>query len=349
MTLSENAIDFLIEKGNIAVKYRALRDLYNNPRSDELAKLQEELICSERAVKLLECLKNRKEYHGATLYAVENSLNMLVDMGFQYGIGFSEFDKVVKTLAQEVKNWKIDESHVLGHLSHMVVVPFLVRAGFCDEWISDFLIDRICTIHDFVAQDSYDIYDDISVYKGIPKSFQNRPIIRPELYEKGKMKFPLEHDIYGFAYLMPKLSSALQEKVNDIISYILDDRFQVVKDGYGLLSDKKNYWAMGWDPKPINLRRDYCYNPILLKMDLLSRFSVAVDSAWFNQALELINQYADTKGIYHFPKNFLAEKDSCWILGNHMGFGENRRQRDALTIEGTLRALLIYGNILALC
>lgn len=344
MASYENAIDFLLEKGSIAVRYRVLRELCNHSDTNDLTKLQEELIHSERAVKLITCLKNRKEYHGATLYAVENSLNMLVDMGFQYGRGFSEFDEVVKALTEEVKNKPINHNHVLGHLSHMVVVPFLLRAGIRDEWIIECMIDRICTIHDFVSQGSYDIYDDMSCYKSIPKSFQNRSIIRPELYENGKITFPLEHDIYGFAYLMPELSSDLQGKVNDIISYILDDRFQAVEEGYGLLSDKKNYWAMGWDPKPIDLSKEYRYNPLLLKLDLLSRFPAASNLEWFMQALELMNQYADKNGIYHFPKSFLTEKDSCWILGNHMGLGENRRQKGALAIEGTFRALSIMNN-----
>jgi len=92
MAINENAIDFLLDKSNVAIKYRVLRDLCDNSNSKDLIRLQDELINSERSIHLLECLKNRKEYHGATLYAVENSLNMLVDMGFQYGKGFEDFD-----------------------------------------------------------------------------------------------------------------------------------------------------------------------------------------------------------------------------------------------------------------
>jgi len=131
-----------------------------------------------------------------------------------------------------------------------------------------------------------------------------------------------------------------------ILFIYLDSRFQAIKDGYGILADKKRYWAMGWDPKPTDLRKDYRCNPILLKLDLLGRFSVAANSEWFTQALKLINEYTDESGIYHFPKSFLTEKDSNWILGSHMGLGENRRRKDALTIEGTFRALVIMKNIL---
>jgi len=42
-----------------------------------------------------------------------------------------------------------------------------------------------------------------------------------------------------------------------------------------VLSDKKKYWAMGWDPKPTDLTKEYSYNPLLLKMDLMSNFPIA--------------------------------------------------------------------------
>ncbi len=343
--MNNQVIDFLFKESNVAIKYRVMRDLCKNPNPNELNKLQNELIHSERAVHLLTYLKNHKEYHGATLYAVENSLNMLIDMGFQYGQGFSEFDDIVKSLSDEAKNRVINENHVLGYLSHIVVVPFLLRAGIREKWLLTFTKDRIDTIYDFIIQKDYDIYDDLSEYKRIPKSFQNRPIIRPFLYKNGKIKVPLEYDIYGFSSIMPELSSEYQDKINAIITYILDDRFYSIEDGYGVLSDKKNYWAMGWDPKLMDLNKEYRYNPLLLKIDVMSNFSSASNSIWFAQALELMEQYVDEKGLYHYPKSFLTEKDSCWILGNHMSLGENRRQKNSLILEGTCRTLLILSKL----
>ena len=46
----------------------------------------------------------------------------------------------------------------------------------------------------------------------------------------------------------------------------MDKNFQRIADTYGVLTDKKNYWALGWDPKPTDLEKEYCYNPLLLKM-----------------------------------------------------------------------------------
>ena len=80
-------------------------------------------------------------------------------------------------------------------------------------------------------------------------------------------------------------------------------------------------------------------------MELLSNFEVAVKTEWFLQALEKIEQCKDENGLYHYPKNYLTEKDSCWILGNHMGIGENRRNSKGFSYEGTFRTLMIINNL----
>ena len=340
---NHNVIDFLIENSNIAIRYRTKRDLLKN--TEEANKIHDELLYSERAVFLLNCLNHQKEFHGATLYAVENSLNMLIDMGFQYEKGFSEFDKIVNSITEKIKNKKIDDNHVLGTLNHVVTVPFLLRAGIRDDYLINFTKERINLIYDFVKQKNYDIYDDVNKYKNIPKNFQNRPIIKHCLYENGKMKFPLEYDSYGFASLFSELNFEYQCKINEIISYILDDKFSQIADDYGVLTDKKNYWAMGWVPKVTDLKKGYCYNPLLLKLDLMSNFSVAKKSKWFSQSIEFINQFVDEKGFYHYPKNYLTEKNSCWILANRMSLGENRKRKNALLIEGTFRTLLILEKV----
>ncbi|MBQ2900347.1 MAG: hypothetical protein IJA07_10375 [Agathobacter sp.] len=342
--MNETVINFLLDKSDIAIQYRIKRDLCEHTDAKKLSKLQNELAQSKKVIHLLECLKNHKEYHGATLYAVENSLNMLVDRGLQYRRGFSEFDDIVKTIEEEAKNRSINENHVLGYLSHIVVVSALLRAGVREEWLIEFAKNRINDIYDFVQYKEYDIYDDITEYKGIPKNYQNRPIIRPCLYEKGRIRLPLIYDLYAFASIQFELEQDYQNKINEIITYILDERFQLIKDGYGVLSDKRNYWAMGWDPKPTNVAKEYYDTSLLLKMELMSNFSIVQKSKWFTQALNVMKQFIDVDGIYHYPKNYLTEKNACWILGNHMGLGENRRKKQAMVVEGTFRTLLILKN-----
>lgn len=338
-----NAIDFLMEKGNPAIQYRTMIELCEQYDVDVY---RENLAHSERAVKWLDILRNHKEYHGATMFSVENSLNVLIDMGFRAGEGFREFDQLLNLLAEEVNGYEPDQNHILHNLyCHLVTVPFLARAGLLEDWIVNFITDRIEAIHHFVVQGDYDIYTDVSKYGSMPKAFQNRPIIKPELYRDGVFQFPLIYDIYGFAAIYPTLQIDQSRKVNQIVAYIMDDRFQSIEDGYGILRGKDRFYAMGWDPKPTDLTKDIKYNPLLQRMELLAVFDSGISSNWFAEAMEQIRQYADGDYRFSLPASFLSEKDSCWVLGCRMGLGQNRRKKDALTVEGTFRALRIIKYI----
>ena len=345
MTINKDILNFIYENSSVSIKYRIEKEFYNNSDLKKLKTLQKELINSKRAIHLIECLKNHKEYHGATLLSVENSLNMLIDMGFSYNNGFAEFDNIIESISYEAKNRTINKNHILGYLSHIVIVPFLLRAGLRDEWLIEFTKYRIDTIYNFVKEKIYDIYDDLTEYKNIPKNFQNRPIIKPSLYKNGEIQFPLAYDIYAFSSLIDELNIEYRKKIYSIISYIIDERYFNIEDGYGILSDKKNYWAMGWDSKLTDLSKEYQYNPLLLKLDLMSKFQVVQNSKWLADSIKFLNEFKSSNGLFYYPKNFLTEKNSSWILGNHMSLGENRKLKNSLSIEGTFRTILIYKNL----
>lgn len=75
----------------------------------------------------------------------------------------------------------------------------------------------------------------MSLHKSIPAAYAGRSVIKPELYKNGDIQFPLEYDIYGFAAILDDLDADMKNKVDEIISYIMDERFQVIQDGYGIL------------------------------------------------------------------------------------------------------------------
>lgn len=188
-------------------------------------------------------------------------------------------------------------------------------------------------------------YREELINKNIPDLFKNRPIIREELYVDGRISFPLEYDIYACAALYNEIEKDVRKQIGEIIEYIMDERFLLIEDGYGILHKNNNYWAMGWDPKPTDLNKCHKYNPLLLKANLLATFPQVITSKWFAGVMETLQQYVDENGLYHFPKEFLTEKDSCWMLGCHMGLGESRRKKNALELEGTFRAIMLINKI----
>lgn len=156
---------------------------------------------------------------------------------------------------------------------------------------------------------------------------------------------PLEYDIYAFSCVYPELSVIYQEKINDIISYITNPKFQEIADGYGILSDKKRYWALGWEPKVPEMEKEYQTKSLLLKMELHSKFDITIEKEWFLKAFNRLDSFRGSNGLYDYPQNYLTEKNACRILGNHMGMGENRRNRNALLFEGTFRTILILKKL----
>lgn len=341
----EHVTDILYREAGAAIKYRIASEIYHEDSSKEIFCLRKELEDTGRVKKLIDCLKNHREYHGATLYAVENSLNILVDMGVRYGKDFLTFDGVLEELADEVYNRKIEGEHLLRYLPYIVVISALLRAGYRETWLLDFVKERIDVIYSFIVEGNYDIYDDANIYKRVPKNFRGRPIIKLDLYKDGQIKLPLEYDIHSFASVYSEISKDYRNKIDKIIAYIMNEKFRQIADGYGILSDKKNYWAMGWDPKPVEPEKEYPSNSLLLKMELLSNFGTTAKGEWLERALNVAETYKVESGLYNWPKKYLTEKDSCWILGNHMGVGENRRNNKALLYEGTFRTLTVINNL----
>ena len=109
------------------------------------------------------------------------------------------------------------------------------------------------------------------------------------------------YDIYAFGCVYNELSNDYQNKINEIISYIVDKKFLQIEDGYGILADKKNFWALGWDSKPTDLEKEYRYNPLLLRMELFCGFPGVAKTEWFLQVLEKIDNYKEENGIKEFP------------------------------------------------
>lgn len=77
--------------------------------------------------------------------------------------------------------------------------------------------------------------------------------------------------------------------------------------------------------------------------ELFSRFGVARESIWFQDALSMLEQSRTERGTYRFPSDHLKEKRNSYHLygGAHMGLGENRRKRDWIEVESTFRMLNI--------
>jgi len=101
---------------------------------------------------------------------------------------------------------------------------------------------------------------------------------------------------------------------------------------------------MGWDcKKPFNDNQDYSYSN-LHRLLLYSCFPTAVKSMWFLNAVTYLMQYKTENDTFLFPKEYLIETDSNWVLGSRMSLAENRRKKQYAEIESTFYMLKLLKN-----
>ena len=331
-------LDWLIKNAAPVIQYRTQAELMGNSDNAALQNAKTALLALPQAQKRLALLRDLdySRVHGSDSTNLENVLPMLVDFGLNYE--WEAFRREVKPAIHDHK------SHEDFHYDKVISTPFLLQAKFPIDALIDFAIERINTIYDFTQHMNFDIYDDIGNYPGVPKSFQDRPLIKPEIANGTVCKLPMIYDILSMAEVYARVSAEIQGKIDNIISYVISPEYDIVVPMYGILrAEHRKYYAMGWDcKKPFNDNHGYDY-PNLHRLLLYSRFPIAVKSAWFQNAIDFLMQYKTASGTFVFPKDYLPEKDCNWVLGTRMSLGENRRKKQWAEIESTFYMLKLMA------
>ena len=332
------SIEWLISNAAPVVRYRTLSELTGNSDKALVQDTLSEVLALPQTVKRLTLLKNLdyNATHGSPGWYLENVLPMLNDFGLYYGMdAFNSATKNIEEITTIVSADGYDK---------LIAYPFLLRSKFPISGLTDFAIERINTIHDFTQHMNFDIYDNVADYKSVPKNFQDRPVIKPEIASRDSIRLPMIYDIVAMAAIYAQVPAEIQVKIDNIIEYIIAPGYDIVEPMYGILcAAPKKYYAMGWDcKKPFNDNHSYS-NPNLHRLLLYSQFPAAVKSAWFQNAIDYLTQYKTVAGTYIFPKDYLPEADGNWVLGVHMSLGENRRKKQWNEIESTFYMLKLLN------
>ena len=331
-------IEWLMANASPVIRYRTQTELIRTADKESLQNAMTKILDLPQTQKRLTLLRNLdyNRTHGGPGTYLENVLPMLNDFGLYYDTdAFNSETKSISDIANIVLNENYDK---------ITAYPFLLRSKFPIGGLLEFAVERINTIYDFTRRMDFDIYDDIKNYKGVPKSFQDRPLIKPSVACIGNFRIPLIYDIVAFAEIYKIVSSDIQGKIDNIIGYILSPEYDVVIPMYGIVSaGPRKYYAMGWDcKKPFNDNQGFSY-PNLHRLLLYSHFPAAVKSMWFQNAVDYLTQYKTQNGTYAFPKEYLPEADGCWVLGVRMSLAENRRKNQHIEIESTFYMLKLLS------
>ena len=341
----DKTIAWLLENAGPVIKYRTLTELCDNVSEQELDKALFELLAFSETQKRLERLKqqNIMNIHGAKSDCFENALAMVLDLGLRSDISlFSNIihiDEIINVYENLVSQ---DRKNI--HFC-TTMYPFFLRAGFRQKPIIDYMNDRVESIYSFTINKDYDIYDNPMKHK-VPRCYQDRPIIKPDLYQNYDFKLPLIYDIVGFIELLQVCTEEIRMKIFSIVEYIITNEYHRFTPFYGIVKKINGYAAMGWDcmlPGYNNTPIE-SYSMYLQRMDLFSNFPSVHSTNWLKQGIALLDSYKTSRDTYLLPKDYLIEKDRCWLLGNHtkLGEGKNDFSRE---LESTFWVLKIKNNI----
>jgi hypothetical protein len=348
---TRKAYQYLYDNADSIIRYEASKAL-----GIDSAQLRSEMIGHPQVQYWLECARQfiqTPAIHNSFDTCLENWMHKLLSFGVR-----ESDDMQLKDIDSFILDFiKSSMDKPFENFNAVIAASWLVCMGYDDKTVTDIITDRVEVIHSFVKDRDYNIHISPKGYPSIPKARAMHPFVDPRLYETGKWKLPTVHDIFAFSCLPDAIKNdpQISSKIDDIIEYILDERYQRLYRGYGLMFVPPNkYYSMGWSvhldhffdvDSGIDADSGAGQDGVVLSMEMMSRFKAARESDWFRKTLLHLESFG-SDGLYRFPPSYLCEgKNKYYILGGHMGLGENRKSKAYLLLESTAWILRIKQNM----
>jgi hypothetical protein len=278
--------------------------------------------------------------HGGKAACLENVLGKLSEFGLRPGMADLDTRSLpLMRIFRWKPGWKKDVTfqNAWETLVKSVFAWGLLRLGYTpDEPMQAWLLDHLQTCHKIARDQVYDIYADDAELTGLPSAWRGKPIMKQEVM--ANYWLPYIHDLYVFAHFPASLLDATTRPlIDDIVTYILDPRFQALHDGYGYawIKERRTCYGWGWSP---HLKDDATH---IQRLELMAHFPRARQSPWFQESLQSLETYRTSEERYQLPEEYLREGEGYYVSGHGMGLGENRRKAASIEIESTFRMLKI--------
>ncbi len=339
-------IQWLMKNGGAIVRYRTAAELLDDPSGVDLDRLSKQLLESPQVRLWLGRLKDVVKFHDSGNDRLENVMGKLLEFGLRAGM--LPLDKGVARFRKWMASGMDRPRGIMRMLNGAIAASSLVRAGYDDDPLCRLLSWRLDALCSFVRTNGYDLYANPKRYPDIPKAFRGRALVKPELTPDGEYTLPCIHDFYAFsAFPTPMADTATRRKVNQLVKYVLDDAYQALPEGYGILrAGKRRYYAMGWSVHLPGFHGfgldDHHAGQLVQRVELMGHFPTARKHRWFKGCMEHLENFRTDDGTWRLPRRYLKEqKVGYWVGGAHMGLEENRRSSRATEIESTFRMLKI--------
>lgn len=286
---------------------------------------------------------------------IEKFFPRLIDLGFRAGIPV--FDEKMQ-LIKEIFLYMLSENYDYCYYYRLMLHQYFFVAGYDYPEAVNSMMQRLNKIHIAAKERIYEIYQDKSSLPKVPQHWIDRGVLKDDLNpfdQSSEKPLPTIYDIKALAYF-PSVykNTEVQEKINDVINYILDPIIQKIPEGYGLLwvKDRRIYQACGWSPT-LPLYENYdrpqhlSTNVLLDYLEIMSNFKAAHKSKWFIESLNHFEQFKTENGTYIFPKDHFNNKyiEEAFLNKKSLNLRPNERQYILYELVSTLRMLRIIDRI----
>jgi hypothetical protein len=334
-------IQWLLESGGPAIRYRTATELVDDPASlgIDVDRLTADLLESAMVRQWLDRIGlpgNLNSLHSSRPEAFENVCAKLCELGLHAGM-LDEFDHKMQPFRQHIM---LQGEDLWGR---RLLASCLNWAGYGDRAIHACLSERLETMVQLARSGTYDIYIDQDTFGDFPSAFRKRPLVNPQFYGS----LPMIWDVYALAHWPRALvNDETERKIDEVIAYILHPDYQALEEGYGVMrAGKRRYYSIGWSIHlpgydGLEFSRDIRPHMLVQRLELMAHFQVTRQSRWFRDCLQHLEEFHTEQGTYRFPAHYLHEGASgYWVTGAYMRLEEKRRAGRPLELDSTFRML----------
>lgn len=295
----------------------------------------------------LQQFMKKPQVHNSSDVCLENSMHKL----FSFGVRETDDKRIfeVNQFMLELMRSNEGNQRFYDTINPTIAASWLACMGHEEHIVIDVLRERVEAVYSFIKSYDYNIYVNSEDYPRIPADRAMHPLVNPCLYEGNVWKLPTVHDIFAYIHLPGILreDDKIQQKIDAIVEYIMDERYQNLHMGYGLMLIRPNkYYGMGWSVHLDRYFKDRYSHPygVVWNMELMSHFRKARESEWFKNTLNHLRGF-EKDSIFEFSTEYLIEgKNRYYVGGGHMGLGEDRKKKQSRKIESTAWMLRILKN-----
>lgn len=342
---SQDLAQWLLAHGGPIIRYRTATELLDGTSGLDLAQLRAELLASEEVQRWLRNLGAGPVHHGKDESA-ENAMAKLIEYGLRAGVPALDEKALPYCDCGPGGRYERDA---------LIIAPFLIRAGYWDRpGVAAWFGARLDALHRTAQAASYDFMMDASERAALPPSARDKPTYKLSFDPvSDETPLPSCYDLYAMCYY-PRHEAETWHKIEAVVGYLIDPRFQTTPGGYIWDTAKRQHYAAGRTflatlpgfgnvpPHPEDAPR------LVMFMEMIVHSVTGSRSEWFRGHLAHLEGFRTPEGTYRFPSDYLRERrgGGYYLYGGaHMGLGENRRSRQGLEIESTFRMLRILRTV----